>query len=116
MILLRACCLGGGMGLLADAFRTIRLHFRLRRRGTALLDGLFWGLSLPVFLLFFLHFTDGRLRFYLPLGLLAGFLLYRRTISPAVLWLLEKALTALHRCVKKAAAVLLWSFSFPRGQ
>lgn len=112
---LRAAALGVALGLLYEILRAIRIKFHLGRWGTAALDLLFclWGLI--GFLLLMLRGTDGRLRLYLPLGLAAGWLVYRKTLSRwvlrALLWLLglaEQGVKALWRGV-------LWAFSFPRG-
>lgn len=116
MILLRCACFGAAAGLLYDLFQALRLHFRWKKRGTALADGLFWLTVLPGFLLFFLHATDGRLRFYLLLGLAGGAFAYRRTLSPAVVWLLKKILAGVSWLTGQIARALLWTFSFPRGQ
>lgn len=112
---LRFAGLGAVLGVFYDLLRAIRTHFRLKRWGTGLLDVLFSITGMVCFLLLLLRGTDGRLRFYLPLGLVTGFLLYRKTVSRGILhvflWLLKLA----GRIVDELWAFLLWAFSFPRG-
>ena len=76
---------------------------------------LFCLLGLAGFLLAMLRGTDGRLRGYLPLGLAAGFWLYRQTVSALVLrldlWLLKR----LGQALGAVKDFFLWTFSFPRG-
>lgn len=112
---LRFGLLGLGLGVLYDLLRAVRMHFRLRRWGTAALDALFCILSLICFLLLMLRGTDGRLRFYLLLGLVLGFFLYRKLVSVWVLrgllWLLRLA----GQAVGLVKETILWLFSFPRG-
>lgn len=112
---LRFAVLGMALGVFYDVLRAVRMHFRLRRWGTALLDLLFCLSGLVCFLLLMLRGTDGRLRGFLPLGLLLGFLLYRKTVSPwilrALLWMLRLA----GQAVGLVKETILWLFSFPRG-
>ena len=112
---LRFALLGLGLGIFYDLLRAIRIRFRLKRRGTGLLDLLFCLVLLAGFLLLQLRGTDGRLRGYLLLGLGSGFFLWRKTLSHPFLRL---ALTVL-RWGEKAAAALwrffLRNFEFPRG-
>ena len=112
---LRFAALGAALGLVYDLLRAVRIHFRLRRLGTALLDVFFCLLGLAGFLLAMLRGTDGRLRGYLPLGLAAGFWLYRQTVSAPVLrlelWLLKR----LGQALGAVKDFFLWTFSFPRG-
>ncbi len=112
---LRAAALGVTLGLLYDMLRALRIQLRLRRWGTAALDLLFCLCGLMGFLLLILRGTDGRLRLYLPLGLAAGWMVYRKTISRWVLkgflWLLD----LLGQALKTLWEGVLWAFSFPRG-
>ena len=112
---LRFAGLGAALGAFYDLLRAIRTHFRLKRWGTGLLDVLFSILGTACFLLLLLRGTDGRLRFYLPLGLIVGFFLYRETVSPWVLRLCLQLLKATGRMLDDLWAFVLWAFSFPRG-
>ena len=67
------------------------------------------------FLLMMLRHTDGRLRGYLVIGLAAGFLLYRKTISRWILRLLLWLLKWLGQALDATADFIFWLFSFPRG-
>ena len=112
---LRFALLGVGLGIFYDLLRAVRIRFRLKRRGTGLLDLLFCLVLLAGFLLLQLRGTDGRLRGYLLLGLGGGFFLWRKTLSHPFLRLM---LALLRLAGKGAAAVkrfLLWNFEFPRG-
>lgn len=112
---LRFAGLGAVLGLFYDLLRAIRTRFRLKRWGTGLLDVVFSVTGTVCFLLLLLRGTDGRLRFYLPLGLAMGFLLYRKTVSRWVLHLLLRLLKLTGRMLDELWEILLWSFSFPRG-
>ncbi len=107
--------LGAVLGVVYDGLRALRVHFRLKKTGTALLDGLFCLLGLLAFLLTMLRATDGRLRGYLLLGLAAGFWLYRQTVSVWVLRLCLLLLAGLGQAMRAGKTALLWLFSFPRG-
>lgn len=115
LIFLRCAALGAGLAAFWDLLAAIRLEGGLRRRGTAVLDILFWLAALPCFLLFFLRYTDGRLRAYLPLGMLAGGWVWRRTLSPPVLRMMRFALRCVKKCLQAGKRALIWAFSFPRG-
>ena len=112
---LRFAGLGAALGVFYDLLRAIRTHFRLKRWGTGLMDVLFSMTGTACFLLLLLRGTDGQLRFYLPLGLVIGFLLYRETVSRGVLHILLWLLKLAGRVVDQFWAFLLWAFSFPRG-
>ena len=112
---LRFGLLGLGLGVLYDVLRSVRMYFRLRRVGTGLLDGMFCMIGLAGFLLLMLRGTDGRLRLYLPLGMAAGFGLYRKTLSVWVLRLFLQVLRLVGQAVRAIRQALLWMFGFPRG-
>ena len=111
----RFALLGVALGVFYDVLRAIRIRHRLRKRGTAVLDVLFCLTGLVCFLLTMLRGTDGRLRGFLPLGLLLGFFSYRKLISIWVLRLFLKLLQLLDRFADLLWQTLLWLFSFPRG-
>ena len=115
LIVLRCAALGAVLAAFWDLLAAIRLEDGLRRQGTAVLDILFWLTALPCFLLFFLRHTDGRLRAYLPLGMLAGGWAWRHTLSPVLQKLLRLLLRGVRRCVRAGKRALIWVFSFPRG-
>lgn len=112
---LRFAALGTALGVFYDLLRAVRMRFRLRRWGTALLDLLFCLTGLVCFLLLMHRGTDGRLRGFLLLGLLLGFLLYRRLVSVWVLRVLLWLLKLAGQAVGLVKETLLWLFSFPRG-
>lgn len=106
---------GVALGVFYDLLRAFRVRFRLKRLGTGLLDGLFCLTALVGFLLMMLRHTDGRLRGYLVIGLAAGFGLYRKTLSRWVLRLYLWLLKLLGQALRAAKGLVLWLFSFPRG-
>lgn len=112
---LRFGLLGLALGVCYDVLRAVRTYFRLGRWSTGLLDVLFCIIGLLGFLLLMLRGTDGRLRLYLPLGLGAGFLLYRKTVSLCFLRLFLWVLHLLGRAAVRVRQVLLRMFTFPRG-
>ncbi len=114
-ICLTFALLGGALGVAYDLLRALRTRFRLKKWGTALLDGLFCLIALAGFLLTMLLYSDGRLRGYLALGLGLGFWLYRKTVSVWVLRLCLLLLRLLGQALHEGKVWLLWLFSFPRG-
>lgn len=112
---LRFALLGVGLGLFYDVLRALRVHYRLRRCGTAALDLLFCLGALPAFLLLMLKGTDGRLRGFLFLGLAGGFALYRTTLSCFILRGLLWGIKLAGQAVTLLQETVLWLFSFPRG-
>jgi len=115
LFFLRFMGLGAMLGLIYDLLRAIRTYFRLKRWGTGLLDILFCMIGLLAFLLLMLQGTDGRLRFYLPLGMVIGFFFYRKAASRWILRLLLWLLRLGGHIADELWAFLLWIFSFPRG-
>jgi len=95
--------------------RAIRVSFRLRRWGTAMLDVLFSLTALIGFLLMLLQGTDGRLRGFLLFGLATGFFGYRKLISLQVLKVFLQILHLLRGASHLFWETFLWLFSFPRG-
>ena len=112
---LRYALLGLALAVLYDVLRAVRTRFRLKKWGTAALDLLFCLVLLVSFLLLQLRGTDGRLRFYLVLGLAAGFFLWRKTLSAPFLRLLLKLMGLVGQAFAGVRRFLLWAFSFPRG-
>ena len=106
---------GGVLGMFYDFLRAFRVHFRLKRLGTGLLDGLFCLIALVGFLLMMLRHTDGRLRGYLVFGLAAGCLLYRKTVSRWVCRFFLWWIRLLGQALRAVRGFVLWLFSFPRG-
>ncbi len=107
--------LGTGLGVLYDLLRAFRTHFRMKKAGTAVMDGLFCLLGLLSFLLTMLRHTDGRLRGYLALGMCLGFWFYRRAVSAWFLGLLLLLFRLLGQAFTELGTWILWLFSFPRG-
>lgn len=110
-----ACALGGALGLFWDLLRGARTAFRLKRRGTGALDGVFCVFGTAALLLFLLQGTDGVPRAYIAVGSGLGFLLWRLTLShpaAAVFTALWRGVRRLCRAAKRGT---IWAFSFPRG-
>lgn len=111
----RFALLGLALGVFYDVLRAIRVSFRLRRWGTAMLDVLFCLTALTGFLLMLLQGTDGRLRGFLLFGLATGFFGYRKLISLQVLKVFLQILRLLRGAAHLFWETFLWLFSFPRG-
>lgn len=112
---LRFAGLGMMLGVLYDLLRAVRMRFRLKRWGTAVMDLLFCMLALLAFLLMMLQRTDGRLRGFLFLGLTLGFCLYRKAVSHSVLKGLLWSLRIMGQALDLLGETVVWLFSFPRG-
>lgn len=115
-LFLRAALLGGGLAAAFDVLEGLRRALHLKKWGTAVLDVLFCLGGLTAFLLFLLRCTDGRLRNYLVLGLLAGAVLEHGLFSRLLRQLSAAVVHGLQRLAAQGAGLVLWMFSFPRGQ
>ena len=92
-----SCGMGFLLGAYYDLFRVIRLVMKPGKRAIFFQDVFFFLSSAVVTFLFSLSVMDGELRFYLFLGLIAGFFAYYFTIGRAVV-----------RCAKSVIAAILW--------
>ena len=79
-----SCGMGFLLGAYYDLFRVIRLVMRPGKRAIFFQDVFFFLSSAVVTFLFSLSVMDGELRFYLFLGLIAGFFAYYFTIGRVV--------------------------------
>ena len=70
------------MGLFYDIYRLMRLRVAYRRFWAAFSDLLWWLFALVFVFGSLMWLTWGEVRFYLLLGLLAGFVLYRYYLHP----------------------------------
>ena len=99
LLLLRCVLLGTGAGLLYDVLRTVRYHFGCGPGATAVLDALFWGLLLCGLFEFHLLFAAGQNRFFAPVGMAGGCVLYLLTLSGAVRAALDLMIGTILQCV-----------------
>lgn len=104
------------MAAVFDLMEGFRRALRLRKWGTAMLDLLFCIGGLGAFLLFFLRCTDGRLRGYLLLGMALGALLEQKSLSRLLRHMMQLLCKGTAWLLRQGKALLLWLFSFPRGQ
>ena len=108
---LRACLLGGALGLLYDCFRILRLafpHTRDTRWGYALAfaeDILFFGLCAGASFLFMMETVHGQVRLFLLAGELLGAVLWHYTAGSVVL-------AVSHALLRGIKAVLAFLFRF----
>ena len=103
--------LGSVLGVLYDVCRCLGVT----RRGRNLWDGCFCLLATGVVLLFLLMHTGGDLRFWQLLGALLGFGGEHVCLSPLLQRGLGWCFGRLHRLARAGKRLLLWLFSFPRG-
>ena len=101
-----SCGMGFLLGAYYDIFRVIRLVMRPGKRTIFFQDLFFFLSSAVVTFIFSLSVMDGQLRFYLFLGLLAGFFAYYFTIGRVVMRFSQAAVAAF----LKMAAVLAGCF------
>ncbi len=101
---LRELFLSGGMGFLLgayyDVFRILRQLLRPRAWQVCFQDLLFCITAAGAVFLFALAVTDGVLRVYLHIGLLAGFFAYRYTVGFAVVRITATLLGFFSRLVR----------------
>ncbi len=102
---LYAAAFGGGCCLFYDVFRLLR---KIRNAGTweVFLQDILYACVCAVFCFcFFLAVTGGDFRLYAGIGIGAGFVLTRMTVSRILFPPLARALTATVRGVKRAIGV-----------
>jgi len=80
MILAGVC-----IALVYDIFRAIRWAARVRKRGSGLLDLLFWAIAGAIMGAALIYGNWGEIRFYVFFGLGIGLVLYRITVGTYVL-------------------------------
>lgn len=112
----KAIFLGAAMAAVFDLMEGFRKALRLKKWGTAGLDLLFCMGALGAFLLFFLRCTDGRLRGYLFLGMFLGAVLEKKSLSKVLQRMMQQLCRGALWLLRQGKALLLWMFSFPRGQ
>lgn len=116
---LRELFLSGGMGFLLglyyDAFRILRSWLRPSRFCIFLQDCAYALTSAVFTFLFVLALNGGVLRFYVLVGVLAGFFAYRytvgRVIIHSVLWLIRKS-EKMARHIEKQTSI--WCEAFQK--
>lgn len=92
LIFLQAAALGIGVGLLYDIFRVIRTVFHAGFIFTSLTDILFSVFTVISVFLFIVVAANGIVRFYIPLGLFFGAMLYFFSVSPFVMSSVKRCL------------------------
>lgn len=103
LLFLSSCLLGGAFGVVYDCFRVLRLFIPTGEKLAFMEDGIFFLLITIVNFLFFLSRTYGKLRVFLLIGELLGFLVYYLTAGRAVFFLMFH----LSRGVKRACSGFL---------
>lgn len=97
LIFLQAAVLGIGIGILYDIFRIIRVVFHAGFIFTSLADILFSVFTVISVFLFIVITANGIVRFYIPLGLFLGLMLYFFSVSPVVMSVVRHCLHFLGR-------------------
>ena len=82
--LLYSFLIGAVFALLYDSFRILRYGAKSRSGGVLIEDILYWIICALVGFVFILKINNGVIRFYLLVGMLAGALAYRFTLSKVV--------------------------------
>ncbi len=112
-IFLGACLLGGFLGVIYDFFRISRLAFHLPRVVILLEDILFFSICGVITFLYLAETNDGRVRYFIMLGLLLGATLYYFTlgvvvmrVSTVIISFVSKTLRLLYRVFIRPVVVL----------
>lgn len=95
LVFLEAILLGVLGGVCYDVCRAVRRTFRAGLWGTALLDGVFWLVSLGALFCFAVTEAAAQARFYVPLGAGLGMALYFLCFSALALPVLRALLETL---------------------
>lgn len=100
---LYSLALGAGFGLLYDVFRIVRIAVPHHPVAVAAEDLLFWCMAAAGTLLFFLCTDGGRIRIFLLIGELLGFIIYYFTIGVLVIG-------AARRIIAVIRWILIWIY------
>ena len=93
-----SCGCGFLLGAYYDVFRLLRVMLPCRRWTVFVQDVVFFVTAAVITFLFDLTLTGGLLRFYLFVGLAAGFLAYRFTLGRLVMTCAATVLRAIAAC------------------
>lgn len=110
------CGMGFLLGAYYDVFRILRQILHPGALRAFWQDILFFATAAPITFLFALAITDGVLRVYLFVGLIAGFFAYRYTVGRAVVRLVTAGIALLSRLGHQLHASIavplgiLWGF------
>lgn len=105
-----SCGMGFLLGAYYDLFRVIRLVMRPGKRAIFFQDVFFFLSSAVVTFLFSLSVMDGELRFYLFLGLIAGFFAYYFTIGRVVVRSAKAVVAAFLKVWRLFWRAVFWPF------
>lgn len=103
-------------GLCSDYYHVIKSILRLKRAGLAAGDLIFWLLLTAFVFALFSWGNKGEVRFFLFLGMGAGFLVYRYTLSKGITRLIHLKLCLLNKLWQLVIKIsrVSWSvFTFP---
>ena len=95
-----SCGCGFLLGAYYDVFRLLRVMLPCRRWTVFVQDVVFFVTAAVITFLFDLTLTGGLLRFYLFVGLAAGFLAYRFTLGRLVMTCAATVLRAIAACLR----------------
>ncbi len=98
--ILYAFILGLFSGLLYDVLKIIRLSFKRRKCLTFALDVLFMVIFAFSTVIFSMGYARGNSRYYILLGEIAGFLLFKLTLGRVILKLWAKILPLISKIIK----------------
>lgn len=74
-------------------------HFIKNKLIIGLCDFLYFVLILPLIVIFFFGVNNGIIRWYIVLGILVGFLIYRLTMGRLIFYVIQTAFTFLRLCI-----------------
>lgn len=104
---LRACLLGAALGFLFDIFRILRRAFKCSNAVISAQDLLYCFVAGYATFCFLLRFCDGRLRWYVFVGEIIGWVLFRLTLGNLFVAAGTAILTAVVKLVKTLWHVLM---------
>ena len=94
-----ACILGGGIGVIYDLFRILRIAIKPGTVSAFIEDIIFFVMLAVCTFFFLLKFTEGQVRFYVILGEGLGFLLYYFTIGSLIYKIAEIIISIIKKIV-----------------
>ncbi len=104
--------LGAILCMFYDLFRLLRLEHRFSTLAVFLQDLFFWAVCAVVTFCFLLTQSNGKIRSYILLGMVAGFALCRLTLSVLFLKMFRPVVRFIIRCRRKAFDLLHRFYAF----
>lgn len=95
--------LGIGLGILFDVFRVMRYFSPKKKLITTVYDALFWICASVLLLAFVLTFSEGRMRWYVLLGVFSGGFVYMSSASEILFLVMRETVVAIRKALRASS-------------